>query len=78
VLDGVVSGVRMMGERWAGIFFCEWEEMESAEQGCFSIGKTVTSVLQRCCSIGGLNQRCTAVFQRHERSIVLRSGVAAS
>jgi hypothetical protein len=28
--------------------FCDWEEMKSAEQRCFSIGERVTSVLQLC------------------------------
>jgi hypothetical protein len=67
VLDGVVSGVRMMGEWWLGCFY-EWEEMESAEQRCFSVGETVTSVLQRCFSIGEMNsaaQRCFSIMKKH-------------
>jgi hypothetical protein len=82
--------MRMMGEWRLGCFW-KWEEMESAEQKCFSIGKKVTSVPQRCFSIGKMNsvaqrcfgivknhQCCTAVFQHREKSTVLHSGVSAS
>jgi hypothetical protein len=69
VLDGVVSGVRMMGGMGC---FCDWEEMKSADQRCLGVGETVTSVLQWCFGIGEMNS-CTAVFQHQ-----LHSGVSAS
>jgi hypothetical protein len=90
VLDGVVSRMRMMG---GGRLEClrKWEEMESAEPSCFSIRKKVTSLPQRCFSVGKMNsavQRCsgimknhqcyTTVFRHREKSSVLHIGVSAS
>jgi hypothetical protein len=68
----------MMGERRTGMFFWKWEEMESAEQRCFSVGKKVTSVPQRCFSIGKISaaQRCFGIVKK--KSTVLHSGVSAS
>jgi hypothetical protein len=50
VLDRVISVMKMM-RKWRTRVFWKWEEMKSAEQWCFSIGKKVTSVHQRCFSI---------------------------
>jgi hypothetical protein len=65
VLDGVVSGIRMMGEGGLECLW-KWEEMKSAEQWCFSIGKKVTSVPHWCFSVVKNQQCCTAVFQHRE------------
>jgi hypothetical protein len=66
--------------------FCDWEEMKSAEQRCFSVGETVTSVLHWCFIIGEMNsvaqrcfnimknhQCCTTVFQHHESLFSLKT-----
>jgi hypothetical protein len=61
VLDGVVSGMRMMGEWDVSV---TGEEMKSADQRCLGVGEMVTSVLQRCFGIGEMNsaaQRCFSI-----------------
>jgi hypothetical protein len=40
-----------MMRKWRTGVFWEWEEMKSAEQWCFNIGKKVASVHQQCFSI---------------------------
>jgi hypothetical protein len=57
-----------MMRRWRTGVFWEWEEMKSAEQWCFSIGKKVTSVHQqhRCFSIVKISsaaQRCFSIVK---------------
>jgi hypothetical protein len=59
VLDGVVSGVRMM--RGMGCF-CDWEEVKSADQRSFGVGGTVTSVFQRCFGIKEMNSAAQRSF----------------
>jgi len=47
--------------------FWKWEGMKSVEQRCFSVGKKVTRVSQRCLSIVKNQRCCTVVFQHHEK-----------
>jgi hypothetical protein len=71
--------------------FCDWEEIKSTEQRCFGVGGTVTSVLQRCFSIGEMNnvarrcfsimknhQCCTMVFQQRESLFSLKIGLSCA
>jgi hypothetical protein len=64
VLDGVVSGIRMMGEWRAGMIL----EMGRNEKCC-------TEVFQHR---EESHQCSSAVFQHCEKSTVLHSGVSAS
>jgi hypothetical protein len=64
-----------MMRRWRTGVFWEWEEMKSAEQWCFSIGKKKCSAVfqhrENQCFTAVFQHRenqqcCTAVFQHRE------------
>jgi hypothetical protein len=65
VLDGVVSVMKIV-RKWRPGVFWKWEEMKSAKQWCFSIGKKVSSVHQWCfgiVKISSVSQQCFSIVK---------------